>query len=336
MKIGDQRAEHVHGGEADVLDDLLVLADRELRQQQAGERHQDREEDQVVEDALADGLAEGVGRDRGDAAQSPSHAGRRRRSGAASRAGSTPRATAGPAGRRGSARRCSSTRWIASASARSATSSRQRSPIGVARACARGPRAAPASGSPLTSTSMCDTSMRRISSSRPDLEQLARRAAPPRGRRASRRRRGCGSRRRRSCRASFSSTMMSRTRWRPIGSRPDIGSSRNTISGSLISAWARPGPLDHALREAAQRQVRARGSAPRAPAARRPARAPPRGRHAEQPADVVQVLARGQVVVEVGMSRAGSRPDAASGGRSAGSRGPPSRPSREARAPSGA
>ena len=33
---------------------------------------------------------------------------------------------------------------------------------------------------------------------------------------------------------------MSRTSRRPIGSRPDIGSSRITSSGSLTSAWASP------------------------------------------------------------------------------------------------
>ena len=46
-----------------------------------------------------------------------------------------------------------------------------------------------------------------------------------------------------------------RTRWRPIGSRPDIGSSRITSSGSLMSACARPDALQHALRDAAQRDV---------------------------------------------------------------------------------
>ena len=58
---GDERAEELHGGEADVLEDLLVLADGELAEQEAGQGHEDREEDQVVEHPLAHGLPEGVG-----------------------------------------------------------------------------------------------------------------------------------------------------------------------------------------------------------------------------------------------------------------------------------
>ena len=63
MKTAISVPNEVDRGERDVLEDLLVLTRRELAEQQAGERHQDREEDEVVEHALAHRLAEGVGGD---------------------------------------------------------------------------------------------------------------------------------------------------------------------------------------------------------------------------------------------------------------------------------
>ena len=70
----DQGTEEVDGGETEVLDDLLVLADRKVAEEKAGEGHGEGEEHQVVEHPLAHGLAKGVGGDGHDAAQSaPPH-----------------------------------------------------------------------------------------------------------------------------------------------------------------------------------------------------------------------------------------------------------------------
>ena len=92
--------------------------------------------------------------------------------------------------------------------------------------------------------------------------------------------------------------MMSRTSRRPMGSRPDMGSSRKTSSGSFSERLGQPGPLEHPLGEAAQRHaggsleahLREHFTAPFAAL---------RGRHAEDPADVVEVLGHREVVVEV-------------------------------------
>ena len=65
-----------------------------------------------------------------------------------------------------------------------------------------------------------------------------------------------------------------RTRRRPMGSSPDIGSSRNTSSGSLISAWARPTRCIMPF-ENRRSGRRADASGPRAAAGPRDALAPP-------------------------------------------------------------
>ena len=97
---------------------------------------------------------------------------------------------------------------------------------------------------------------------------------------------------------SRSRRMSARTSRRPSGSRPDIGSSRITSSGSLMSAWAMPTrcsmPLEN-LRSCSRRS-------PRDPDfVEQPARARPAvgGAVAEQPGEVLEQLLGRQVVVEV-------------------------------------
>jgi hypothetical protein len=67
--------------------------------------------------------------------------------------------------------------------------------------------------------------------------------------------------------AALRSRMMPRTSIRPIGSSPDIGSSRITSSGSCSSAWASPSrciiPLEYfriAVSRAPESPTRARSS----------------------------------------------------------------------------
>ena len=106
--------------------------------------------------------------------------------------------------------------------------------------------------------------------------------------------------------------MSARTSRRPSGSRPDIGSSRMTRSGSLSSAWAMPDALQHALRELAERLAALPADADlveqrvHAPAA---VGCP----NAEQAAVVREQLLGGEVVVEVGLFRQVS--EAALGGQ---------------------
>ena len=93
-----------------------------------------------------------------------------------------------------------------------------------------------------------------------------------------------------------------RTSRRPSGSRPDIGSSKITSSGSLISAWAMPTrcsmPFEN-LRSCSRR------SAPMPTSIEQAAGAPPalRGVVAEERAEIHQQLLGGQVVVEVRVLR---------------------------------
>src|SRR6185295_5919441 len=59
-KDGDHGSEYVHRRQPQVLDDLLVLANRQLAQEEPAQSHQDREENEVVEHALAHGFAESI------------------------------------------------------------------------------------------------------------------------------------------------------------------------------------------------------------------------------------------------------------------------------------
>ena len=261
-----------------------------------------REEHEVVEHALAHGLAEGVGGHREQPAQSaptrlpgrpPPSPGR-----------SSPRATAGRAGRRGCGRPPPPPRATSAPRAFSATSSVQRSPSLPALLQLAGRAGRPASSDrPLTQDLQVARRRGRGSRRGGPPPPAGPRAAAPRGRTASRRRRGCASRRTRSCPCALRSRMMSRTRRRPIGSRPDIGSSRKTSSGSFMSAWASPTRCSMPLEKRRSGTSRGRGRARRARGARRRAARRRRLAHAEEPADVVEVLARRQVVVEVRVLR---------------------------------
>ena len=97
---------------------------------------------------------------------------------------------------------------------------------------------------------------------------------------------------------SRSSRMSARTSRRPSGSRPDIGSSRNTSSGSLMRAWARPTrcsmPFEN-LRSGSRRSP----PMPTRSSRRGHAPAPLGPRRAEQAREVGQQFFGGQVVVEV-------------------------------------
>ena len=226
-------------------------------QEQAGQRHEDGEEDQVVEHALAHGLPEGVGGDRHACGSVGAHA----RSAAS--ADHLPEEVAPPATAVPGCTDRMRPPAVLHRTARRRPGRPRRPPAASARpmraaSCTPGGSAAMAAVPARTPAPPCaPRRCSRISSSRPTVDQPSRRAAPPRGRRASRRRRGCASRRTRSCPRFLRSRMMSRTRRRPMGSRPDIGSSRNTSSGSFTRAWARPDALDHALGEAPQRPRRA-------------------------------------------------------------------------------
>ena len=238
MKIAMSVAEELHRGQTDVLDDLLVLPDRELAQEQAGQGHQEREEDQVVEHPLAHGLAEGVGGDGEDAAQS---------SGPTSRScGSSPislneivlqRLPDRLDGEDPSARRLDRGHDRTERT----FGDLQPDPLGhrgvqparpgqMARPPPPGPTPGPPGG------------RRRAAGSRRGARPPA--AVPPagrpRGRTGSPRPRGCGSRRARSCPPFLQVEDDVPDQPAPEGIEPDIGSSRMTSSGSLTRAWAIP------------------------------------------------------------------------------------------------
>ena len=100
--------------------------------------------------------------------------------------------------------------------------------------------------------------------------------------------------------SSRSARISARTSRRPSGSSPDIGSSRNTTSGSLTSACARPSrctmPFEYrrtARRRSAPMPTRSSSDAARVRASR--------GGHAAQLSEVGQQFLTGQVVVERGV-----------------------------------
>ena len=101
---------------------------------------------------------------------------------------------------------------------------------------------------------------------------------------------------------SRSRRIRARTSRRPSGSRPDIGSSRMTRSGSLMSACAMPTrcsmPLEN-LRSGSRRSL----PMPTSSSSAFDATPALGGRDAEQPAVVGEQFLGGQVIVEVGLFR---------------------------------
>ena len=271
----------------------------------------EREEQQAVEHLVARGLAEGVARDGDDASAvapaatpvkaPPSSRARRRapsafasrtnRSSSDSRRGVTD-STEAPADERRAQKRVDigaigqlqRDRPIAGRRGPRARGQRQRADAPRRRAAAR-PRST--AGAPRAGR----RAGRRCAA--------ARRPRWPPDRRSSPRRAGCASKRRRSCPRARSSRIRSRTSLRPSGSRPVIGSSRITSSGSPIRACAMPIrcsiPFEN-LRSGRPRRVVQADARDQPVGARAAAR--PRAR-AERADEVEELLGR-QVVVEVG------------------------------------
>ena len=265
MKTAMSVPKKLHGGEADVLEDLLVLADRELAEQQSRQRHQEGEEDEVVEDALPHGLAEGVGGDGQQAAHPSPHEPAPPPARPPSRGRSSPRASAARAARRGRGRPPPRPR-PRPPELRLLHLEAQPLPDRLATGAARGPEASGAR--PATSISMCATSSRSSSPSAPTLRSRpARRTRHPVAQRL-----GVGED---VGREEDGLARLAQAEDEVADEPPaDRVEARHRLVeddelGVVDEGLREPGPLHHPLGEAAERKVRRSARAPRAPGARR-------------------------------------------------------------------